>query len=67
MNCLQGEKWPSEVWAVEYTSMAGKREVALMSNRDEALAWFDNLHSTSESDPVLLRSDAAFQRCSAMR
>ncbi|OBF03502.1 MULTISPECIES: hypothetical protein [unclassified Mycobacterium] len=62
---MGSEKWPSEVWAVEYATLTGEREVAVMAGLSEALMWMDNLARTSAASPVLLRSDTRFERFSS--
>lgn len=57
---MESSTWPTEVWAVEYTTMENKRAVAIM-NEDEARLWMENLIRNSDANPVLLRSDANFQ------
>lgn len=56
------DKLPTEVWAVEYTTNQGHREVAVQPDLPTAVAWIDNLQRASIADPVLLRSDADFER-----
>jgi hypothetical protein len=54
---MQTEKWPTEVWAVEYTTIGDKRIVTVMADRDSALLFASQAHS---ADPLLLRSYAEF-------
>jgi hypothetical protein len=55
------DKRPTQVWAVEYTTVEQRRHVAVMDSADDAQQWIDNLnHSSVEADPILLRSDARF-------
>jgi hypothetical protein len=52
------DKRPTQVWAVEYTTVEQRRHVAVMDSADEAQQWIDNLNRSSvEADPILLRSD----------
>ncbi len=52
---------PTQVWAVEYTTVERRHRVAVMDSADEAQQRIDNLsHSSVEADPILLRSDERF-------
>jgi hypothetical protein len=56
---MQTEKWPTEVWAVEYTTVGDKRIVIVMGDRDSALFFASQALS---ADPILLRSYAEFSK-----
>jgi hypothetical protein len=56
------EKWPTEVWAVEYTSVDGKRIVSVEESEDTARVFVESCGWNGLANPVLLRSDARFTR-----
>jgi hypothetical protein len=51
---------PTEVWAVEYTTVCGERSVAIMESHELAVGWMKDLVRNSVAEPVLLCSTADF-------
>jgi hypothetical protein len=51
-------EWPSEVWAVEYTSIGGERVVIVIGTKGDAC---ETAAMYAASDPVLLCSATDFR------
>ncbi len=57
---LFATKWPTDIWAVEYTTISDQRTVAVMESLDAAQLFIEKVNRNYWANPVLLHSQANF-------